>query len=534
MTAQLSFFDAPGHEEGNARTIAATSSFDLAQFVECFGALAEAEGGIKRLRGLVLDLAVRGALTGTARHIRVVEGRPFAIPESWRWSKGRDVFVFVTSGSRGWAQFYAAEGPIFLRIGNLDYDSIDLDLREIQRVCPPPNAEGVRTRVQAGDVLISITGDTGMVGLVPDGLGDAYINQHIALARPSLEHFPAYLARALTAPSLLTLVQSAQRGIKNSLGLEDIREMPIPLPPLAEQKRIVAKVDELMRMLDDLEAKQTKKRELQGRLRTAALNALTSAEGPEEFGAAWKRVAGSWEVLFERAESVRELRRAALDIAITGRLTSPTAPRFRAQERIVAVPTSWRWLKGREVFSYVTSGSRGWAQHYSDEGALFLRIGNLDYESIALDLRNVQRVTPPENAEGTRTRVQPGDVLVSITGDTGMVGLVPHGIGEAYINQHIALARPGPMVVPEFIARALTAPTILGRVQEAQRGIKNSLGLDDIRHLLLPVPPLEEQQRIVTRVADLMKLCDDLEAKLKAKEQMAAKLVEAVAKDLVA
>ena len=106
------------------------------------------------------------------------------LPDGWTWVKSQDLFSFVTSGSRGWAKYYSDEGPVFLRIGNLDHASISLDLEKLQRVSPPDSAETERTRVQTGDLLISVTADVGMVGLVPDGFETAHINQHIALSRP--------------------------------------------------------------------------------------------------------------------------------------------------------------------------------------------------------------------------------------------------------------------------------------------------------------------------------------------------------------
>ena len=86
------------------------------------------------------------------------------------------------------------------------------------------------------------------------------------------------------------------------------------------------------------------------------------------------------------------------------------------------------------LFDFVTSGSRGWAKYYADKGALFLRMGNLDHASISLDLTDIQRVDPPEGAEGTRTKVERGDILISITADVGMTGLVPSTLEKAFTS----------------------------------------------------------------------------------------------------
>jgi type I restriction enzyme, S subunit len=152
----------------------------------------------------------------------------------------------------------------------------------------------------------------------------------------------------------------------------------------------------------------------------------------------------------------------------------------------------WPVVKSGELLSFVTSGSRGWARYYAESGALFLRIGNLDHDSVSLDLHDLQRVAPPAGAEGTRTKVQASDILISITADVGMVGLVPSTLGEAYINQHVALARPLPTVHPPYLAWCLTSPQAQRQFLKLQRGAtKVGLGLDDIRAVDVP-PPLSQ------------------------------------------
>ena len=97
------------------------------------------------------------------------------------------------------------------------------------------------------------------------------------------------------------------------------------------------------------------------------------------------------------------------------------------------LPASWCWTDTATLFSFVTSGSRGWATYYSSEGSLFLRIGNLDHASVSLDLTNLQRVDPPKGAEANRTIVKAGDILISVTADVGMIAVVPQSIEKAFM-----------------------------------------------------------------------------------------------------
>src|SRR3989344_8527010 len=105
------------------------------------------------------------------------------------------------------------------------------------------------------------------------------------------------------------------------------------------------------------------------------------------------------------------------------------------------IPEEWGFKKLGSLREFITSGSRAWAQYYSDEGALFIRIGNLSRENIRIRFDDVVYVSPPNNSEGNRTNIKTGDVLVSITADLGIVALAPRSLRDAYVNQHIALLR---------------------------------------------------------------------------------------------
>lgn len=155
---------------------------------------------------------------------------------------------------------------------------------------------------------------------------------------------------------------------------------------------------------------------------------------------------------------------------------------------------NWDAKRVKHVSQLVTSGSRGWAEFYADEGAIFIRIGNLTERGIDLDLADLQHVRVPAGAEGARTRVKQGDVLISITALIGAIGLVRHAIGESYVNQHLALVRPTSIIDARWLAYALRSQ--LGRDQFMLRmygGTKVGLGLDDVREVAVPLPPLPAQ-----------------------------------------
>jgi type I restriction enzyme, S subunit len=156
------------------------------------------------------------------------------------------------------------------------------------------------------------------------------------------------------------------------------------------------------------------------------------------------------------------------------------------------------------MLEFLTSGSRGWAKYYAESGDLFLRIQNVQSDRLALD--DIAYVKAPDSAEARRTRVQPGDVLLSITADLGRSGVFPDGLGPAFINQHLAILRTR-VLVPRFLSAYLASPAgqrqVLGRNRQ---GVKAGLNFDDIRSLVVPVPPIEMQCAFERRVDALERL----------------------------
>jgi type I restriction enzyme S subunit len=405
-----------------------------------------------------------------------------------------------------------------------------------------------------------------MVGLVPGDLGEAYINQHIALARPASAIFSQYVALALTAPFSLGRLQAAQRGIKNSLGLDDIRNLRVPLPPIAEQKRIVAKVDQLMALCDDLEARQAKKRETAVRLNRAALDALTTAEGPEEIAASFRRIAENFELVVPAPESMGELRNAILSLAVQGRLVarriddepvgalltrvskgleqSKTRGKgsddFEPVDSEVAAlgPAHWRWEKLGRLAEVVGGVAKGRDLNGRRTVSYpYLRVANVQRGS--LDLTEVKEIEiPPE--ELPRYNLRPGDVLFTEGGDWDKLGrsAVWEGRVDPCLHQnHVFRAR---FAVGDLNPRwfSMYANSPLGRryFEGAAKRTTNlaSINMTQLRNCPMPVPPTNEQKRIVAKVDQLMALCDSLEAALRRTEGTAQKLAEAVVAEIVA
>jgi len=200
---------------------------------------------LKEKRQAVISHAVTKGLNPDAPMKSSGVGWLGEVPQHWEVRPLKRDLQFLTSGSRGWADLYADDGAIFIRIGNLTRESVELDLSDVQRVNVPEGSEGQRTRVAAGDLLFSITAFLGSVAVVPADIETAYVSQHVALARLRCgwltPQWVAYVTLSLVGKS--HLATQGYGGTKIQLSLEDVASLPVPTPPLTEQHEIVAFIE---------------------------------------------------------------------------------------------------------------------------------------------------------------------------------------------------------------------------------------------------------------------------------------------------
>lgn len=161
-------------------------------------------------------------------------GDPVLNPKKWKQHQLNDEIIFLTSGSRGWSEYFSRDGEIFITIKNVKNGHITLD--DVQYVHAPDNAEAKRTKVQAGDLLISITADLGRTGVVSEALAErgAYINQHLTCVRLNRNVInPEYAAMFMeSAGGKRQFDAKNQVGVKAGLNFEAIKSLKIMVPPL--------------------------------------------------------------------------------------------------------------------------------------------------------------------------------------------------------------------------------------------------------------------------------------------------------------
>lgn len=187
---------------------------------------------------------------------------------------------FLTSGSRGWADYYADEGERFVRIGNLPRGSLDLR-GDVQFVDLPANVtEGSRTILESGDLLFSITAYLGSVAVVEGDWVGAYVSQHVALCRLESEHLDSRFIGwfMLTTTGQYQLNEGAAGGAKMQLALDDVRRLRVPLAPINEQRSIAASLDEQTAKIDTLIEESERFIELARERRAALITAAVTGQ----------------------------------------------------------------------------------------------------------------------------------------------------------------------------------------------------------------------------------------------------------------
>ena len=530
--------------------------------------------GIKKLRELILELAVRGLLVPqdpndepasellkkiAAEKTKLVkEGKikkekplpsirqqdePFDLPSGWKWALLPQICSYgpgktpSTKNSVYWED--GETGIPWVSISDMEH------LRTItntaKRITQKAVAEVFRgDPVSAGTMIMSFKLTLGKISKL--GV-DAYHNEAIISLRPYAGICEDYVFNFLPGRASAGNSKAAIKG--NTLNSESLAALLIPLPSTAEQHRIVAKVDELMALCDQLEQQTDASLGAHQTLVETLLSALTSATDHAQFASAWQRIAGHFDTLFTTEESIDQLKQTILQLAVMGKLVpqdpndepasellkkiaaekaklvkegkikkeKPLSP-IGENEKHFGLPENWEWVRIADLSELITSGSRDWAQYLSDEGAIFVTMGNLSRGSYELRLDNLRFVNPPSNGEGNRTRLEAHDLLISITGDVGNLGRIPENFGEAYINQHTCLVRFLPSCRGRYFPEALRSPLASQQFNEPQRGVKNSFRLSDVDTITIPLPPFAEQHRIVAKVDELMALCDQLKSRL--------------------
>lgn len=554
------------------------------QLLAHFGRITDAPDAVPRLRSFILDLAVRGKLVeqdpkdepasellkriqvekerlareGTIRKFKPAnpigdDELPFPAPRGWCWARLGSISRKIHYG------FTASANPALkdvrlLRITDIQDNSVDWPSVP---GCEISEREIDQYRLEQGDILIARTGGTiGKTFLVRKTPVTAVFASYLIRVQGSAELHDQYLKLFLESPVYWKQLQEGARGGgQPNVNGQTLGQMAVTIPPVAEQHRIVAKVDELMALCDRLEAAQAERESRRDRLVAASLHRLNQ---PDDANAPTFREYARFHLrhlprLTTRPEHIQQLRQTILNLAVRGRLVLQETngePASELLKRILAekarradegtlrkekplspvaegaipfvLPASWCWEKIGTcalLIEYGTSVRSG-----AEEGVPVLKMGDIQGGRAIL---GGQKKVPREIKDLPQLFLKKFDLLYNRTNSAELVGKTGIYLGEddeyTFASYLIRIRLLSELTNPLYVNLAMNSSyfretQIVPELQQ-QCGQANVNGTK-LRNMLIPVPPIEEQHRIVVRVQELMNSCDLLEAKLaKAQEQ---------------
>ena len=467
-----------------------------------------------RLRAAILQAAISGKLTdqrpedGTAKdlleHIAAeraalvkkkkikkqkllprvnVDDQAFVLPASWSWISFGET-ISLLSGRDLTPEQYSdrPDGiPYITGASNFPNGSIIVNRWTAQPL----------TVAHQGDLLITCKGTIGDLAVLEEA--EAHIARQI-MAITCLQVRRGYIAAFLeySVAALKAQAKSMIPGISRDMLLTT----PLPLPPLAEQERIVAKLEELLPLIDQLaelerereSVDRTFARALERAILHAAISGKLTKQHPED---------GTAEELLETIKNERQ------QLEKEGKIKKQKPlPLMSEEVDLFDVPPAWAWVRLGQLVKYSGSGStpKGGKAVYVHEGTMFLRSQNIHNDGLRTqDVAFVSQATVETLGSNT---AYPGDLLLNITGASiGRAAVVPSGFAPSKTNQHILTIRLIDPRLARYIQTVITSDFGFRQIMQRQNGgTKEGLNSTSALSLPVPVPPVDEQERIAAKL----------------------------------
>jgi type I restriction enzyme S subunit len=548
--------------------------------------------GIKKLRELILELAVRGKLVPQdpndepasellkriqAEKAKLIaegkikkdkplapiteEEKPFDLPVGWEWVRLGNVCSYI---QRGKGPSYIDKSE-FMVISQKCVRWSGLDLSQARFVEPESiiKYESVRF-LREGDILWNSTG-TGTIGracivTIQTNQSVMVADSHVTVVRP-ISFGNIFLLRWIQSPFVQSKIEEVSSGSTNQIELNTstVISHVLPLPPLPEQHRIVAKVDELMALCDQLENQHNNAAEAHEKLVAYLLGTLTQSQNAEDFNANWHRIAEHFDTLFTTETSIDELKQTLLQLAVMGKLV-PQDPndepvinlihRVKESEALrvknkeiqkpkkittdslpgISIPTSWIFKTLSELAFVTKLAGFEYTEYINlkDEGEVpVIRAQNV--RPFLPKTENLKFIDLNTSLDLPRSALDRPSLLVTFIGA---------GIGDVclfndtrrwHLAPNVAKVEPFADFNLEYLTIFMNSPEGRKEIFKSMKSTAQpSLSMGTIREIWIPTPPSPEQQRIVIKVHELMAICDQLKTRINEANELQRKIADVV------
>ncbi len=496
------------------------------EFLKRFALITEAPGGMKRLRELILQLAVSGRLVGGAPGDEL---RYQSISETMDLINGR---AFKPSE-------WSTAGTPIIRIQNLNDERAQFNYCSFE--------VDKRFHVADNDLLISWSGTPGTsFGAFVWRRGPAILNQHIFRAVPKSKSLDVDYLRLAVNSRLSEMIARAQGGVGlKHITKGELESLMLPIPNLAEQRKTVRKFAELITLCDTIERAQEGQTLVRRQALDVLLGQLADAATAQEAASAWDRLRKHTESLITEPEDVAKVRTAILGLAVRGRLVGQDSSDKPAQQLIGETrdighetPSHLSRTRRTDIGTAVLRQElpKGWSwAAFSDVAVIASNLVDpkdyLDFPHLAPD--NVEKgngVLLPcssvreDKVTSAKHHFFPGQIVYSkIRPNLAKVVIVDfEGLCSADMYPINSLIN-----TKYLHCYMLSAPFIKQAVKTDTRIAMPKINQSELNSIAVPVPPLDEQRRIVAKVAELMAVCDTLEQRLRAQRTAMERFAEA-------
>ena len=533
--------------------------------------------GILKLRELILDLAIRGKIVsqnlndenasellkkiimekdnliaeGKLKKIKssaviVKKNKSLQIPTNWVWTTIANVLIDISNGYTGAQNKIATPFPV-TRIETISNSLINFE--KVGYCHNITESEVEKYKLYAGDILMSNINSDYHLGktAVYDEKRLLIHGTNLLLLRPSKFVCSHFIDKFFNNKRLSGyFISIAQHAIgQSSINQSKILQIPIALPPLREQERIVSKVDELMALCDQLEQKHINSEVAHEKLIKVLLDSLTQYNDPDKIKDIYQNINTHFNTLFTTEESVRKLKKTLVDLAIMGKLVpqdhkeesacelikkiqvkknklinerkikkEKLSTHITENEKLFKLPKGWEWIRLNN-FSEIKGGKRlpaGETFSTNKTPYIYIQVTNMK-NGVIVD-ENLKYINKETHNKICQYTISSKDLYITIAGTIGDVGSVPDRFDGMNLTENAAKIVFHD-VNKEWLIYSLASTW--SKKQFLNKSVKVAqpkLGLHKISTSIIALPPLKEQQRIVNKLKELIFICNKLESRI--------------------